>query len=114
MDPNVLRVLTDPNARKDPEQIRAAMASASNAARQSVLDSVRLNSLVMSVVGYLLIGGGLVACALGVLGWLPFDVGLAALVPVLVGALFVFFGAPDRLAVAVAAAERSALPGNGT
>ena len=90
MDPNVLRVLTDPSARQDPQQVRAAMAAASNAARQSVLNSVRLNSLVMSVLGYLLIVVGLVIAALGVLGWLPQEVGLAALLPALVGALFVF------------------------
>jgi hypothetical protein len=90
MDPNVLRVLTDPNARKDPEQVRAAMASASDAARQSVLNSVRLNSLIMSLVGYLLIAAGLAAGALGVLRWLPMDVGFAALLPVLVGGVFVF------------------------
>lgn len=90
MDPNVLRVLTDPNARKDPEQIRAAMASASNAARQSVLNSVRLNSLVMSILGYLLIAAGLVILVLGVLGWLPLEVGYAALLPAFMGALFVF------------------------
>ena len=97
MDPNVLRVLTDPNARKDPAHVRAAMASASNAARQSVLNSVRLNSLVMSVVGYLLIAGGLVVGGLGVLGWLPPEARLAGLLPVAMGALFVFLASLTAL-----------------
>ena len=89
MDPNVLRVLTDPEARKDPARLRAAMAQVSNSARQSVLSSLRINSLLMSIVGYLLVLGGVAAAVACLLGLLPQEAGLAALLPLLMGGLFV-------------------------
>jgi hypothetical protein len=90
MDPNVLRVLTDPDARKDPAQLRAAMNAIGNSTRHSVLNSVRLNSLLMRVGGYLMILGGigLAAAALG--GVLPREVGYTALLLGPVGGLFIF------------------------
>src|SRR6185369_6107678 len=55
----------------------------------SVLSSVRINSLLMSIVGYLLMVGGVSAAVACLLGWLPQEAGLAALLPLLMGGLFV-------------------------
>lgn len=88
MDPNVLRVLTDPQARQDPTQLKAAMRSMRQATRQSVLGSVRLNALVMSLVGYAMLVGACVVGALSLLGLLPKEAGFGALGLATMGALF--------------------------
>ena len=90
MDPNVLRVLTDPAARKDPEQLRAALSAMGKATRQSILAAVRINGIVMSVVGYALIAGALGVAIASLLGFVPKEAGYSGILLVAIGALFVF------------------------
>ena len=49
MDPNVLRVMTDPAARNDPALLRQAMNAMHAQSRRSVLSSVRLNSVIANM-----------------------------------------------------------------
>ncbi|HVY30286.1 MAG TPA: hypothetical protein VHB79_27200 [Polyangiaceae bacterium] len=91
MDPEILKVMTDPEARKDPQRVRAAMEAMRSSARESVLSSVRTNSLVMGSLGYLMLAGALVVAVLFALGLLPKEGGMAALLLAPMGGLFVFF-----------------------
>lgn len=90
MDPNVLRVLTDPEARKDPEQLRAAMKAMGNDSRKRILSAVRINSLVMAGVGYVMIAGAVAVALTFALGFVPKEAALAALLLLPMGGLFVF------------------------
>lgn len=91
MDPEILKVMTDPEARKDPQRVRAAMEAMRSSARESVLSSVRTNSLVMGSLGYLMLAGALVVAVLFALGLLPKEGGMVALLLAPMGGLFVFF-----------------------
>lgn len=90
MDPDLLRVLTGPEASKDPAQLRAAMNTIRTAARQSALRSVRLNALALRVVGYGLIAGGLGVVAARVAGQLPHEAVYVGVIVAAVGGLFTF------------------------
>ncbi|HXK17449.1 MAG TPA: hypothetical protein VNG33_06595 [Polyangiaceae bacterium] len=90
MDPNVLRVLTDPEARKDPAQLRAALGAMSKSTRQAVFDSVRINGIVMTGVGYAMIVGAAGAAAASLLGLLPKELGYSGILLAAMGALFIF------------------------
>lgn len=91
MDPEILKVMTDPEARKDPQRVRAAMEAMRASTREAILSSVRTNSLVMGALGYLMLTGGVVVAALFGLGLLPKEGGLVALLLVPMGGIFVFF-----------------------
>jgi hypothetical protein len=91
MDPKVLKMLTDPEARKDPRQLQAAMQAMRDDARDRVLSSVRTNSIVMGTLGYVMLAGaGVVAASFG-LGLLPKELALVVLLLAPMGGLFVFF-----------------------
>jgi hypothetical protein len=91
MDPELLRVLTDPAARADPARVKAAMRGMHRSTRQSVLGSVRVNNLAMSVVGAVLLLAGLACFAvLPFAGALPTEL---ATVPLGIGALLFVLGA---------------------
>jgi hypothetical protein len=90
MDPNVLRVLTDPEARKDPAQLRAAMAEMGNDSRRAVLEAVRINSLVMGGLGYVLLVGGVVMGAASLVQWLPRSTLIGLPLLGAMGGLFIF------------------------
>lgn len=91
MDPEILKVMTDPEARKDPERLRAAMKAMHSASRESVLSSVRLNSLVMGSLGYLMLAGAAGVAVFFALGMMPKEAGFVALLLAPMGGLFVFF-----------------------
>jgi hypothetical protein len=91
VDPEVLRVLTDPKAREDPARLRAAMSSMRDSARRAVVDSVRLNGAIMGGLGYALLAGGLGTGAAALAGVVPTEAGMAALLMSAIGALFAGF-----------------------
>jgi hypothetical protein len=63
MDPETLRMMTDPEAMKDPARVREWVAKQHAAARRNVLGTLRLNSTLMTAVGAvaLMVGVGLPA-----------------------------------------------------
>lgn len=91
MDPEILKVMTDPEARKDPERLRAAMKAMHASSRETVLSSVRTNSLVMGALGYLMLAGAAVVAVLFLIGMLPKEAGYVPLLLAPMGGLFVFF-----------------------
>lgn len=99
MDPEMLKLVTDPEARKDPERMRAMADAMRKTARNVVIDSARLNSVIMTVVGSLMIAAGVGVAALFALGvaapdlrTIPNEAVWAALLLGPMGAAFVFFG----------------------
>lgn len=90
MDPNVLRVMTDPAARNDPALLRQAMNAMHAQSRRSVLSSVRLNSVMMGALGYLALAAALGVSAAATFELVPAGAWVAALVLAAVGGLFVF------------------------
>jgi hypothetical protein len=99
VDPEILKVMTDPEARKDPERMRALSAAMTRNARKTVIEAARTNSVVMSVVGSLMIAAGIVLLALFTVGiaipnlrTIPSEVLWAAPLVGLMGSAFVFFG----------------------
>ena len=98
MNPELLKLMTDPEARKDPERLRALSRSISAEARRSVIGSARTNSVVMGVLGYLLLAASFVVIALVVappfvtfLPELPAEAMFVALLFDVIGGLFVVF-----------------------
>jgi hypothetical protein len=53
LDPNLLRQLTDPEARKDPAKMRAMASELRKASRRTILSSLRTNSVVMGTAGWI-------------------------------------------------------------
>jgi hypothetical protein len=91
MDPEILKVMTDPEARKDPERLRAAMKAMHASSREAVLGSVRTNSIVMGALGYLMLAGAAIVAVLFLIGTLPKEAGYVPLLLLPMGGLFVFF-----------------------
>jgi hypothetical protein len=100
MDPEMLKLMTDPEARKDPEKMRAMLAGVRKSGRNIVIDSARTNSVIMTVGGSLMIAAGAGAAASFMIGSAVPDLRLvpaeallwAAPLFALMGAAFVFFG----------------------
>jgi hypothetical protein len=97
MNPELLKLLTDPEARKDPEKLRAFSRSIGAETRRSVIGSARTNGIVMGVLGYLLLAASFVVIALVVfppfvapsLFELPAEAMFVALLLDVIGGLFV-------------------------
>ncbi len=94
MTPEMLRMLTDPKAMQDPERLKAFRAEQERETRRRVLGSLRLNSLILTILGSVALAGGLVLASLAlsspatIKGAPP----IAGLLPMGIGALFVFVG----------------------
>jgi hypothetical protein len=87
-------MMTDPEAMKDPERLKAWRKAQHVQTRQRVLGSLRTNSLVMTALGLLAVAAGGVLAATAALA-MPAVAGLpivACLVPLGIGVVFVFFG----------------------
>jgi hypothetical protein len=97
MNPELLKLMTDPEARKDPERLRALSRSMGAEMRRSVIGSARANSIVMGVLGYALLAASFVVIALVVfpplvapfLPELPAEAMFVALLLDVIGGLFV-------------------------
>jgi hypothetical protein len=102
MDPNMLRLATDPNARRDPAFVKRARASMHRETRNAAIGSVRTTWMVMGGVGGLLLLLGLAVGALAVVGLVLPSLGTNALafpggLLALIGGVFVgvsFFVVP--------------------
>lgn len=94
MDPNLLRLATDPEARRDPAFMKATISGMHRATRDKALGTMRVNNLVMGILGSLGILGGLGAAVLGLAGMVLPQLGIpgallgGALLPLLLGVLF--------------------------
>jgi hypothetical protein len=89
MDPELLRVMTDPEARKDPARLQAALARVNSDAQRDALNAVRRNAIVMGVLGVGVSLGGVALFAAGQAGAVPSFVGYAGFGLVAMGAVFV-------------------------
>src|SRR5262245_53663076 len=99
MDPEMLKLMTDPEARKDPARMRAMVDRLGKSARSSVIDSARSISVVMSVFGYVMMAAGFGLGVLFVLGvavpdlaLLPTEALFAVPLLAVMGGAFAFFG----------------------
>jgi hypothetical protein len=107
VDPELLRKITDPQARKDLERVMALAQGATRASRRVNLQSMRTNNTGGMVLGVLLLVAGAIAAGieglvrLGVAPGLDsagFDVaGFAALLLVPMGGFFFWFARRDPL-----------------
>ncbi len=80
--------MTDPEARKDPARMREVMSRVGQSARRDVLRAVRLNALIMSVVGVAMLLGGVGVGVAALAGVIPREAGIGGVVLVAMGGLF--------------------------
>jgi len=94
MTPEMLRILTDPQALQDPERLKAFRAQQEREMRRRVLGSLRINSLIMTSIGLLAFTVGTTVALLAVLS--PAAIGgvspIAGILPIGIGALFFVAG----------------------
>jgi hypothetical protein len=69
-------MLTDPEARKDPAKMRELMDRLGKGSRQTVLDSVRTNAVIMSFAGWILLAVSSLAGVAFLAGLAPKSVAL--------------------------------------
>ena len=94
MTPEMLRLLTDPKALQDPERMKAFRAEQERETRRRVLNSLRINSLVLTGLGglALVVAGLVVAVASLAPGAIKGVSPVGGLIPLGIGALFLVAG----------------------
>ncbi len=94
MTPEMLRLLTDPKALQDPERLKAFRAEQERQTRRRVLNSLRINSLIMTGLGALALSVGCVVAALALFSPAAIKNApiAAGLIPIGIGALFLVVG----------------------
>jgi xanthosine utilization system XapX-like protein len=111
VDPESLRMMTDPEALKDPERVKAWRKSQHADVRRRVIGSLRINSIVMLALGAMGIAGGLVVAALSVTSPAGPPI-LVGVLPFGLGGLFFWLG--RRYAPASSSLARNGAPATAT